>query len=314
VKFNFNETSKDGKSLESNAVSTAVLFDTDLVRVNDVLIGSSTSDSAASKAIAINKLTSEHGVTASAKTQMSLDVDMTTAPGATEFEVQGIVLDISGAKNANDITIIINASVSIGDITASVSSTGLMELNSASGQNIVVKSTESGMMSNAEDGNDTGLTAASNVFTAFGTINLSSSDGSLIKLSEGNGDAVITHTGLVKLGFGGQSEKFAVSEQGLNVESLTAATSSLAKIDKAIDELSAFRSSFGAVENRIDAKINNMTTLKVNTQAAQSRIEDADFAAETTNMTKAQILSQAATSMLAQANSSKQNLLALLQG
>ena len=57
-----------------------------------------------------------------------------------------------------------------------------------------------------------------------------------------------------------------------------------------------------------------MTTLKVNTQAAQSRIEDADFAAETTNMTKAQILSQAATSMLAQANSSKQNLLALLQG
>ena len=76
----------------------------------------------------------------------------------------------------------------------------------------------------------------------------------------------------------------------------------------------AFRSSFGAVENRIDAKINNLTTLKVNTQAAQSRIEDADFAAETTNMTKAQILSQAATSMLAQANSSKQNLLALLQG
>jgi flagellin len=57
-----------------------------------------------------------------------------------------------------------------------------------------------------------------------------------------------------------------------------------------------------------------MTTSKVNTQAAQSRIVDADFAAETTNMTKAQILSQAATSMLAQANSSKQNLLALLQG
>ena len=53
---------------------------------------------------------------------------------------------------------------------------------------------------------------------------------------------------------------------------------------------------------------------KVNTDAARARIEDADFAAETTQMTKSQILSQAATSMLAQANASKQNLLALLQG
>ena len=101
---------------------------------------------------------------------------------------------------------------------------------------------------------------------------------------------------------------------GVNVSTLAGATSSLANIDAAIDKLSGFRASFGAVENRIDAKINNLTTLKVNTQAAQSSIEDADFAAETTNMTKAQILSQAATSMLAQANTSKQNLLALLQG
>ena len=57
-----------------------------------------------------------------------------------------------------------------------------------------------------------------------------------------------------------------------------------------------------------------MTTLKTNTTASMSRIEDADFAAETSNMTKAQIMSQAATSMLAQANASKQNLLSLLQG
>ena len=79
-------------------------------------------------------------------------------------------------------------------------------------------------------------------------------------------------------------------------------------------KVTSFRSSFGAVENRIDASINNLTTLKVNTEAAKSRIEDADFAQETSQMTKSQILSQAATSMLAQANASKQNLLALLQG
>ena len=73
------------------------------------------------------------------------------------------------------------------------------------------------------------------------------------------------------------------------------------------------QSNYGVVENRIDAKINNLTTLKINTKASQSRIEDADFAAETTNMTKAQILTKAATSMLAQANASKQDLLMLLQ-
>ena len=123
-----------------------------------------------------------------------------------------------------------------------------------------------------------------------------------------------TDTIMKKLGIQAQGQAFEVSGTGVDVQSLSNASASLALIDTAIDKLSLFRSSFGAVENRIDASINNLTTLKVNTQAAQSRIEDADFAAETTNMTKAQILSQAATSMLAQANASKQNLLALLQG
>ena len=122
------------------------------------------------------------------------------------------------------------------------------------------------------------------------------------------------NAGLAKLGLEGQSAVGTAGVGGINVSTLIGATSSLATIDSAIDKVSGFRASFGAVENRINAKINNLTTLKINTQAAQSRIEDADFAAETTNMTKAQILSQAATSMLAQANASKQNLLALLQG
>ena len=123
-----------------------------------------------------------------------------------------------------------------------------------------------------------------------------------------------TDTIMKKLGIQAQGQAFEVAGTGVDVASLSGASASLALIDKAIDKLSLFRSSFGAVENRIDASINNLTTLKVNTQAAQSRIEDADFAAETSKMTKAQILSQAATSMLAQANASKQNLLALLQG
>ena len=119
---------------------------------------------------------------------------------------------------------------------------------------------------------------------------------------------------MAKMGIQAQGGAFEVKGAGIDVSTLTGANTSLAAIDKAIDKISLFRSSFGAVENRIDASINNLTTLKINTQAAQSRILDADFASETSRMTKSQILSQAATSMLAQANASKQNLLALLQG
>ena len=66
--------------------------------------------------------------------------------------------------------------------------------------------------------------------------------------------------------------------------------------------------------NRLDSTIANLTNVSVNTEAAKGRIEDADFAAESTNMTKSKILAQASTAMLAQANASKQGVLSLLQG
>ena len=166
------------------------------------------------------------------------------------------------------------------------------------------------MTTTVEDARGATLSASRSIFTAFGTLNLASADGSPIKLT----DTSTTNTGLAKLGLQGQSVALEVSNSGITVSDLASATASLSKIDDAITKVSGFRASFGAVENRIDAAINNLTTLKVNTSAAQSRIEDADFAAETSNLTKSQILSQAATSMLAQANASKQNLLALLQG
>ena len=74
------------------------------------------------------------------------------------------------------------------------------------------------------------------------------------------------------------------------------------------------RAELGAISNRLDFAMANLTNTKVNMEASQSRIQDADFAVETSNLTKAQILSQAATAMLAQANASKQSVLSLLQG
>jgi flagellin len=162
-------------------------------------------------------------------------------------------------------------------------------------------------------------------FVARGNMELSNATGAPIKIDTvaedhvtGLGAGPSTSNGaddtLQKLGVQMQSGQQQVSGDDLSVGTLASANASLALIDAAIEKVSAFRSSFGAVENRLDASINNLTTLKVNTAASKSRILDADFAKETSNLTKAQILSQAATSMLAQANASKQSLLALLQG
>ena len=103
------------------------------------------------------------------------------------------------------------------------------------------------------------------------------------------------------------------------VSQISIATSSGAQdaieiLDRALQDVAMERAELGAVSNRLDHTISNLGNIVVNTEASQSRIEDADFASETSNLTKAQILSQAATAMLAQANASKQSVLSLLQG
>ena len=110
-----------------------------------------------------------------------------------------------------------------------------------------------------------------------------------------------------------QSEDASTSVTGLSVGTVSNANAAITSIDDAIQSVSSFRSSFGAYENRLDKAISNLSTYKTNLDAAKGRIQDADFASETSALTKAQILNQAATSMLAQANASQQNLLALLQ-
>ena len=99
----------------------------------------------------------------------------------------------------------------------------------------------------------------------------------------------------------------------ITVSTQAGANLALASIDAALTTVNGERSRLGALENRLDHTINNLSNISTNTSAAKSRVMDADFATETANLTKNQILSQAATSMLAQANQSKQSILALLQ-
>jgi flagellin len=99
----------------------------------------------------------------------------------------------------------------------------------------------------------------------------------------------------------------------LSIGSFTGAQSAITAIDAAISGVNEVRGNLGAASNRLDSTIGNLNQIRVNLMASKGRIEDADFATETGNLARGQILQQAATAMLAQANASKQSVLALLQ-
>jgi flagellin len=102
----------------------------------------------------------------------------------------------------------------------------------------------------------------------------------------------------------------------IDVSSAAAASAAIAGIDSAttgIDFVSSQRATFGAVQNRFESVVVNLTNYSENLSAARSRIQDTDFAMETANLTRAQILQQAGTAMLAQANTLPQTALSLLQ-
>ena len=109
-----------------------------------------------------------------------------------------------------------------------------------------------------------------------------------------------------------------VASSGLSIHNATVATQSDATVamgtmDTALTTISQEQAKFGSLINRLNYSISNQSNASVMTEQAIGRVMDSDFAAETTNLSKQQILNQAATSMLAQANQSKQSILALLQ-
>ena len=107
---------------------------------------------------------------------------------------------------------------------------------------------------------------------------------------------------------------FTVATDTLSAADLQKGSSAnpLAMLDAALSEVDTLRSDLGAIQNRFDSAISNLKTNETNLSAARSRIEDADYAVEVANMTKAQILQQAGTSVLAQANQVPQGVLSLL--
>lgn len=106
----------------------------------------------------------------------------------------------------------------------------------------------------------------------------------------------------------------SVSVTGQSVSTSGSANSAITAIDNALTSVAANRATIGGVMSALDFRIQQLETAKENQESARSRIMDADFAAETANLSRAQILQQSGTAMVAQANSIPQNVLSLLRG
>jgi flagellin len=163
----------------------------------------------------------------------------------------------------------------------------------------------------------TGLTgfAGVNATTTYSKLILTSTTGATtVAVSGGTG-------GVDKIGLAANATSATLAAStltGQTVSSVDLSTQAnsqkaLSILDAAIDTVTNSRANLGAYQNRFEAAISNLETTSTNLQASRSRILDTDYAKETTNLAKAQIVQQAATAMLAQANQSSQSVLALLK-
>jgi len=157
---------------------------------------------------------------------------------------------------------------------------------------------------------ETGVVAF--VGTNANTIGLRSANGDEISIEYG--DSAVTAS---VLGNTGLQERNASAGAGsvasIDISTAAGAQKAIGIIDKAISQVSDTRADLGAVNNRLDFTVSNLSNVSEKTSQARSRITDADFAAETASLSRSQVLQQAATAMLAQANARPQQVLSLLQ-
>jgi flagellin len=293
------------------AVSTAAITPAGSVTINGYNVGTTTTDgvssvnasaSAIAKAAAINAISGSTGVTAT--------VSSTVATGTASSAGTAFGLTINGVKvtgtpgadskrsGASAVAAAINAVSAQTGVVATVDDgvAGTYKLTAADGRNIQVVVGTAGAA---------GATAA----ISYGKISLSSTQA-----------AGITAGGTAIASIGRAAAKYvpATATAGAGVSSLDLTTvagsqTALTTLDSAINTITDSRASMGAYQNRLSATISNLETTSMNLSASRSRILDTDYAKETTNLAKSQIITQAATAMLAQANQSAQSVLALLK-
>lgn len=317
------------------AASTEGLAAGDVV-INGVTIGAaqasddtasdttSNSSSAAASGIAlaaaINRSTDQSGVSAKANETVVVGGTSTTNTGSDTaiITINGVsTTALTSTTNAET-----NRGLAIDAINQLSGQTGVVAsdngssitLTAADGRNVSVGvddatgALEFGLDA-AVDGIGVGAYATTGE-TTFSTVTLESAGA--IELSAGNnGDAEVVSNGFVQGTFGGTSDGQFLTE--LDISTVEGSVSALSAIDNALDSVNRERANLGAIQNRLDSTITSLAINSENISAARSRVLDADFAKETAELSRTQVLQQAGVSILAQANAAPQLVLSLLQ-
>ena len=305
-------TSVPANGVTSGAVSISGSLGTATLNV-------ASSSSAKTIADQINAVKANSGVTATARTQVELDIAATA--GSYTLSIQGdntTAQDVSftltataGADRLSAAVAAINDQSAKTGVTASLNETGdRVILTNATGNDIVIGDTA---VQNAGTTNVTKLQADGTA--AGGTVTLAADTAAndtpvsgYITLDPDKSFAVTS--GWNARTTGGSTLKRVAD---LDVTTFTKATESLKTVDSALAFISGERAKLGALQARFETSIASLNITSENLSASRSRIQDADFASETANLSRAQILQQAGTAMVAQANQIPQGVLSLLK-
>jgi flagellin len=273
--------------------------------------------SAIAIATAINKLSDEHGVTATAQENVLRGETFGggLAADVGNLFINGVVITGVSAISRDSVMDRINEVSGRTGVVAYAYGEAL-ELRAADGRNISIATSDNTNLSAAKLGLS-GVTLGTAATTAgavthFAAVALSSEKAFTVEQgSEGTNSSNFENLGFRVGTFGGKDTGMKVDE--VDVTTQLGAGMAITAIDHAINDVASAQARSGAFQNRLDASISVLSESSENASAARSRILDTDYATETTALAKAQIVQQAATAMLAQANQQQQSVLALLQ-
>ncbi len=288
----------------------------------------SATDAASQIAAAINADTGSTGVSADAVTRVRLSAldttgvvafDLATANNGGGSASVSISVNVTNTSDLQGLADAINLQAATTGITA-VSNGSTLDLTNTNGDDITITNWDVGT---ADDGTGTITVTSLNydgTATTAETTNLVDAAASATDSTRITGQLRVDSASAFSVS-GANATVFAsasfastfTSVDSVDIGTAAGAQAAISIIDAAIQGIDSQRATLGAIQNRMESTIANLENVSNNVSAARSRVLDADFALETSNLTRTQILQQAGTAMLAQANAIPQNVLSLLQ-
>ncbi len=321
----FMEGTYSGKAtqISSNLGTNVTAMTAGNVFINDVSVGPSyaTDDNASSagnaysaiaKAAAFNKVSDQSGVTAVVNANVAKNTATTsqgTASAAVNLTINGVAIagfsSIVNSNSANRQELVSQINKISGETGVVAIDTGVDSSTSGGGVQLVAKDGRN-IVVDENNGANGGLAVTDGTYVGEFTL---TSDKEIV-VSRGT-DTNISNTGLLVGEYGNGED--GMSLKNIDISTAEGAQKAITAIDNALEQVNNTKSDLGAINNRLDFAISNLDGIRVNSEASKSRILDTDYAKESANLSRAQVLQQASSAMLAQANQKPQDVMQLLR-